>query len=84
MKYFKSLILWPDLKSFFEQNIQNLMNSLIIPNLGLNSILIWVKQEREGPSKFQGGTRVVYLIIFWEFWTWHKETVGYWAIQANI
>ncbi|EAR95791.1 CAS/CSE protein, carboxy-terminal protein (macronuclear) [Tetrahymena thermophila SB210] len=38
LKYFKNLVLWQDLGSFFKQNMNNIMTSLIIPNLGVSQM----------------------------------------------
>lgn len=35
LKYFKSLLLWQDMKPNFASNIQNLISNLILPNLNL-------------------------------------------------
>lgn len=35
LRYFKNLVLWDDLGSFFKNNMSQLMESLIIPNLGV-------------------------------------------------
>lgn len=35
LKYFKSLLLWQDMKPTFASNIGNLVSNLILPNLGL-------------------------------------------------
>lgn len=35
LRYFKNLVLWQDLNSFFKKNMSQLMESLIIPNLGV-------------------------------------------------
>jgi exportin-2 (importin alpha re-exporter) len=37
LKYFKHLIVWPDMKPFFAQHLENLLQILILPNVGLNS-----------------------------------------------
>lgn len=36
LKYFKSLVTWQDMRSFFEGNIKVLMESLIVKNIQLN------------------------------------------------
>lgn len=36
LKYFRSLIMWPDMKPFFSDNIENMMKSLILPNISIN------------------------------------------------
>jgi exportin-2 (importin alpha re-exporter) len=33
LKYFKSLMMWPDMKGFFSENMLSLFQSLIIPNI---------------------------------------------------
>lgn len=38
LKYFKNLVLWQDIGEFFKTNMNQLMESLIIPNLGVTAI----------------------------------------------
>lgn len=37
LKYFRSLILWKDMKSFFATNINNLVSNLLLPNLSFTN-----------------------------------------------
>ena len=37
LKYFKSLMMWPDMKGFFSENMLSLFQSLIIPNIFLTN-----------------------------------------------
>ena len=37
LKYFRSLIMWKDMREFFATNINSLISNLIIPNLELNN-----------------------------------------------
>jgi exportin-2 (importin alpha re-exporter) len=36
LRYFKNLVLWNDMRGFFESNIATLMTNLVVPNLGLS------------------------------------------------
>jgi len=36
LRYFKNLVMWPDLHKFFEDNIERLIKDLIIPNIGIS------------------------------------------------
>jgi hypothetical protein len=38
LKFFKSLVLWPDMKNFFTENMDSLIQNLILPNIGLTKI----------------------------------------------
>ena len=40
LKFFKSLMIWPDMKEFFSTHIVNLLSSLIIPNIGVTQTLV--------------------------------------------
>ena len=37
LKYFRSLIMWKDMKGFFGSNINNLISNLILPNLAFTN-----------------------------------------------
>lgn len=37
LKYFRSLVMWRDMKPFFASNIDNLVSKLILPNLAFNN-----------------------------------------------
>lgn len=45
LKYFKNLVLWSELKDFFEKNLLNLITTLIIPNLEISSNDLIMFQE---------------------------------------
>ena len=40
LKFFKSLMIWPDMKEFFSTHIVNLLSSLILPNIGVTQTLV--------------------------------------------
>ncbi|KRW98823.1 Armadillo-type fold [Pseudocohnilembus persalinus] len=37
LRYFKNLVICPELKDFFQSNIETLLNTLIVPNLGIST-----------------------------------------------
>jgi hypothetical protein len=48
LKYFKDILCWDKMMPFFGSNIDNLMQSLVLPNLSLNQIDIEIfKDESE-------------------------------------
>ena len=45
LKYFKHLIVWPDMKQFFANNLESLLQILILPNIGFNHAVAMLLQE---------------------------------------
>lgn len=40
LKFFKSLMMWPDMKPFFEIHILELFQNLILPNIGVTKTMV--------------------------------------------
>jgi exportin-2 (importin alpha re-exporter) len=45
LKFFKSLMMWPDMRTFFERHILDLFSNLILPNIGVTSAQVGLFEE---------------------------------------